>query len=161
MAWWVHKRGGFGTKASAVLRSLYPIIIGLGGWLLGTLIVLAILPSVPIDSDPVVALFVAVPVGLGICLAWVRRDWSAQRKGVGLAAAIAGAVAGAWARVPCHHWPDSTGHRAPRSRCRQPRADPARHGRASSADDRISADRAPDTRSASAKPETPTGAGVR
>jgi hypothetical protein len=40
MAWWVRNRGGFGGKASAALRSAYPIILGLGGWLLGTLIVL-------------------------------------------------------------------------------------------------------------------------
>ena len=71
-------------KASAALRSLYPIILGLGGLLLGTLIVLTTLPSVPIDDDLVVALSIGLPVGLGIYLAWVHRDWSAQNKGVGL-----------------------------------------------------------------------------
>jgi pimeloyl-ACP methyl ester carboxylesterase len=162
MAWWVHKRGGFGTKASAVLRSLYPIIIGLGGWLLGTLIVLATMPSVPIDSDPVVALFVGVPVGLGVHLAWVRRDWSAQRKGVGLAAAIAGALAGAWLGFHA-----TTGLIALVTAILAAVAGAnlvlilLDMARASSADDRISADVAPDTRSASAKPETPTGAAVR
>jgi pimeloyl-ACP methyl ester carboxylesterase len=96
MAWWVHKRGGFGRNASAVLRSAYSIILGLGGWLLGTLIVLATMPGVPIDDELVVALSVGLPVGLGIYLAWVHRDWSAQSKGVGLAAAVAGALVGAW-----------------------------------------------------------------
>ena len=96
MAWWVHKRGRFGTKASAVLRSLSPIVLGLGGFLLGTLIVLTTLPSVPIDDQLLVALAVGLPVGLGIYLAWVHRDWSAQSKGVGFAAAVAGALVGAW-----------------------------------------------------------------
>ena len=95
MAWWVHKRGHFGRKASAVLRSAYPIILGLGGWLLGALM-LATMPSVPIDDDLLVALSVGVPVGLGIYLAWVHRDWASQKKGLGIAAAVAGALVGAW-----------------------------------------------------------------
>ena len=86
MAWWVRKRGHFGTKASAALRSVYPIILGLGGFLLGTLIVLTTMPSIPIDNDLVVALSVGLPVGLGIYLAWVHRDWSAKTKTTGLAA---------------------------------------------------------------------------
>ena len=96
MAWWVHKRGRFGTKASAALRSLYPIILGLGGFLLGTLIVLTTTPSIPIDSDLVVALSIGLPVGLGTYLAWVHRDWSTKTKTTGFAAAISGALIGAW-----------------------------------------------------------------
>ncbi|MDF2973681.1 MAG: cysteine proteinase, partial [Microvirga sp.] len=41
MARRVHKRSHFGSKASAVLRSAHPMVLGLGGWLLGALIVLA------------------------------------------------------------------------------------------------------------------------
>jgi pimeloyl-ACP methyl ester carboxylesterase len=96
MAWWVHKRGRFGSKASAALRSASPIVLGVGGFLLGTLIVLATMPSIPIDNDLVVALSIGMPVGLGIYLAWVHRDWSSQSKGIGLAAAISGALIGAW-----------------------------------------------------------------
>jgi hypothetical protein len=96
MAWWVHKRDRFGGKASAVLRSAYPIILGVGGWLLGALVMLATMPSVPIDDDLLVALPVGVPVGLGIYLAWVHRDWATQKKGLGIAAAVAGALVGAW-----------------------------------------------------------------
>ena len=40
MARRVHRRGGYGRKASATLRSVYPIVLGLGGWFLGVLIVL-------------------------------------------------------------------------------------------------------------------------
>ena len=38
-------RGRFGRKASAALRSLYPIVLGLGGWFLGALIVLTTMPG--------------------------------------------------------------------------------------------------------------------
>jgi hypothetical protein len=92
----VHKRGHFGSKASAVLRSANPIILGLGGWLLGALIVLATMPSVAIDDELLVAVSVGVPVGLGIYLAWVHRNWAPQEKGLGVAAAVAGALVGAW-----------------------------------------------------------------
>jgi uncharacterized membrane protein YfcA len=78
-----------------VLRSLYPIVLGLGGWLAGVLIVITTMPGTPIDHDLLAMLSVGVPVGLGIYLAWVQRG-STQLKGVGLAAAAAGALAGAW-----------------------------------------------------------------
>jgi hypothetical protein len=54
------------------------------------------LPSFPIDDDLLVALSVGLPVGLGIYLAWVNRDWSTKTKTTGLAAAISGALIGAW-----------------------------------------------------------------
>ena len=60
------------------------------------MIVLATMPSVPVDDDLLVALSVGVPVGLGIYLAWVHRDWVTQKKRLGVAAAVAGALVGAW-----------------------------------------------------------------
>jgi hypothetical protein len=96
MAWWVHKRGSFGGKAGAVLRSAYSIVLGIGGFLLGTLILLATMPSVPIDDALPVVLSIGVPVGLGILLAWVHRDWSTKTKITGVAAAIGGGLIGAW-----------------------------------------------------------------
>jgi hypothetical protein len=96
MARRVHRRGGFGGKASATLRSVYPIVLGLGGWFLGALIVITTMPGVPLDDELLAMLSVGVPVGLGTYLAWVRRDWSAQTKSIGFAAAAAGALAGAW-----------------------------------------------------------------
>ena len=51
MARRVHKRGRFGRKASATLRSLYPIVLGLGGWFLGVLIVVTTMPGVPLDNE--------------------------------------------------------------------------------------------------------------
>ena len=96
MARRVHTRGHFGPKAGTTLRSLYAIALGLGGWFLGVLIVIRTMPGVPIDDPLLVVLSIGVPVGLGIYLAWVHSDWQAQRKGAGLAAATAGALAGTW-----------------------------------------------------------------
>jgi TAP-like protein len=92
----VHKRGRFGRKTSATLRSLYPIVLGLGGWFLGVLIVMTTMPGVPLDDELLAAFSVGVPIGLGVYFAWVNRDWSAKTKTTGFAAAAAGALVGAW-----------------------------------------------------------------
>jgi len=92
----VRRRGAFGRKAGATLRSLYPIVLGLGGWFLGAVIVLTTMPGVPLDDELLAALSVGVPIGLGIYFAWVNRDWSARTKTTGFAAAAAGALVGAW-----------------------------------------------------------------
>jgi pimeloyl-ACP methyl ester carboxylesterase len=96
MARRVHKRGRFGRKASALLRSLYPTVLGLGGWFIGVLIVITTMPGVPLDDELLAALSVGVPIGLWIYFAWVNRDWSARTKITGFAAAVAGALVGAW-----------------------------------------------------------------
>ncbi|HEU4451011.1 MAG TPA: alpha/beta fold hydrolase [Gaiellaceae bacterium] len=92
----VRWRGPFGPKSSAVLRSLYPIVLGLGGWFVGVLTVITTLPTVPLDDELLAALSVGVPVGLGLFLAWVNRDWSATTKTTGFTAAAGGALVGAW-----------------------------------------------------------------
>jgi hypothetical protein len=92
----VHKRGRLGRKAGAMLRSLYPIVLGLGGWFLGALIVIIALPGVPLDDELRAVLTVAMAVGLGTYWAWVHRDWSARKRMTGFAAAVGGALAGAW-----------------------------------------------------------------
>ena len=96
MARRVRTRGHIGAKSGAVLRSVYPLVLGLGGWCLGALIVLAALPSVRVDNELLVVASVAAPIGLGTFLAWVHRDSSAPTRRVGLAAAAGGALAGAW-----------------------------------------------------------------
>ena len=45
MARRVRKRGGFGRKAGAVLRSLWAVVLGLGGWFAG----------VPVEIDGIAA----------------------------------------------------------------------------------------------------------
>jgi pimeloyl-ACP methyl ester carboxylesterase len=96
MAHRVRKRGRIGSKAAAVLRSVHPIVLGLGGWFLGLLVVLTFMPGVPLDSALVAVVSIGVPIGLGIYLAWVRRDRRASIKRPGFAAAMGGALVGAW-----------------------------------------------------------------
>jgi pimeloyl-ACP methyl ester carboxylesterase len=96
MALRVRRRGGYGRKAGAALRSVYAIVLGVGGWFLGALIVLATMPSTPLDNELLAMLGVGLPVGLGIYLGWVQRGSSRQDKGIGLAAAVAGALVGAY-----------------------------------------------------------------
>ena len=95
MALRVRWRGPFGRKSSVVLRAVYPLVLGLGGFVIGVLIVLATNVGVALADELVVSLSVGVPVGLGVYLAWVDRD-SATPTNTGLAAAAAGALLGAW-----------------------------------------------------------------
>ncbi|MEA2242698.1 MAG: hypothetical protein QOD24_2254, partial [Solirubrobacteraceae bacterium] len=92
----VNRRGGVGRKASALLRSLYPMMLGLGGWFLGVLGVLTIAPTVPLDNELLAMLSIGTPIGLGIYWAWLRRDLASRVKTAGFAAAVAGAFVGAW-----------------------------------------------------------------
>ena len=94
MARRVHKRGRFGRKVSATLRSLYPIVLGLGGWFLGVLIVITTMPGVPLDDELLAVLSIGIPIGLGIYYAWVDRDWSARSRTAGIVAATTGALIG-------------------------------------------------------------------
>jgi pimeloyl-ACP methyl ester carboxylesterase len=96
MALRVRWRGAFGPKSSAALRSLYPVVLGLGGWLLGVLVVMATMPGVPLTDELLAAFSVGLPIGLGTYLAWVDRDWFAETKATGFAAAAGGALIGAW-----------------------------------------------------------------
>jgi pimeloyl-ACP methyl ester carboxylesterase len=92
----VRRRGRFGRTASAVLRSVYPLVLGLGGWCLGVLVVLTALPTVPLDDPLLATLSIGLPIGLGISLAWVDSARSAQTRTTGCAAALGGALVGAW-----------------------------------------------------------------
>jgi pimeloyl-ACP methyl ester carboxylesterase len=92
----VHKRGRFGRKTSATLRSLYPIVLGLGGWFLGVLLVITTRPGTPLDNTLLAALAVGLPVALGIYWAWFDRVRPGGIRIAGLALAVGGALAGAW-----------------------------------------------------------------
>jgi pimeloyl-ACP methyl ester carboxylesterase len=92
----VRNRGRFGRRSSALLRSVYPIVLGLGGWSLGALIALTTMPTVPLDSEVLAGLSVGIPIGLGVYLAWVHREWSRSTKVIGLSAAVGGALVGGW-----------------------------------------------------------------
>jgi hypothetical protein len=90
------RRGRFGRKSSGALRSLYALVLGLGGWFSGVLIVLIALPTVPLRDELLGSLSAGVPIGLGLYFAWVNRDWSARTKATGFAVAVVGALVGAW-----------------------------------------------------------------
>ena len=92
----VHRRGAYGRKASSTLRSLYVLLLGLGGWFVGVLIVLTALPTVPLQDGLLGGLSVGVPIGLAVYFAWVNRDWSIRTKTIGFAVAAGGALVGAW-----------------------------------------------------------------
>ncbi len=90
-----HKRGGFGRKASAMLRSVYLLVLGLGGWFIGLIIVLVALPTVPLDSELMAVLSIGTPIGLGTYWAWVNRDRPARATTIGFGVALTGALVGA------------------------------------------------------------------
>jgi len=92
----VRRHGYFGRKTSGALRSLYALVLGLGGLFLGMLIVLTALPTVPLNDELLASLSVGLPIGLGIYFAWVNPDWSATIKTTGFAMAAGGALVGAW-----------------------------------------------------------------
>jgi pimeloyl-ACP methyl ester carboxylesterase len=95
MALRVRWRGAFGRKSSLVLRAVYPLVLGLGGFVLGLLIVLTTNVGVSLNDELIVSLSVGVPVGLGVYIAWVNRDTSTPAN-TGFAAAAGGALIGAW-----------------------------------------------------------------
>ena len=50
----------------------------------------------PLQDELLGALSVGLPVGLVLYFAWTNRDWSASAKATGFAAAVGGALLGAW-----------------------------------------------------------------
>ncbi len=98
--WWipvrVQRRGGFSPVGGVAMRSLYPIVMGLGGWFLALLIVMALFPSMYIGNMWLAVISIGTPVGIGIYWAWVHRDWAADTKRTGFWTSLAGGLVGAW-----------------------------------------------------------------
>jgi hypothetical protein len=90
------RRDGFGRKSGVALRALYVVLLGLGGWFAGALIVLVAFPTVPLDDELLAAFSIGLPVGLAIYFAWVRSGWSTQTQATGFAGGVGGALVGAW-----------------------------------------------------------------
>jgi len=92
----IRRRGAISRRWAPVLRSAYAALLGVGGWVVGSLVVLTALPGVsPLDPRLIVP-GVAVPVALAVHWGWVRRDLPAGLRRLGLVAGGAGALAGAW-----------------------------------------------------------------
>jgi predicted RND superfamily exporter protein/pimeloyl-ACP methyl ester carboxylesterase len=92
----VHKRGRFSRPASVLLRSLYTLVLGLGGWFAGVTVVLLAFPSVPLDDAGLAVLSIGIPVGLGVFLAWVNRNLQGRARAIGFVTSLGAALAGAW-----------------------------------------------------------------
>jgi len=96
MARRIYSHGRFGGKVSALLRTSLPLVLGLGGWCLGALVVMTTLPTIPVNDPVLAVLSIGVPIGLGIYLAWVNRDWTAERQISGVVATAGATLLGAW-----------------------------------------------------------------
>jgi pimeloyl-ACP methyl ester carboxylesterase len=92
----VRRTPRFGRKKSVLMRSLYPIVLGLGGWFLGVLLVITTMPGTPLDDQWLATLSVGLPVALGIYYAWLNRDSPARTRLTGFVAAVVGGLVGAW-----------------------------------------------------------------
>ena len=96
MALRVRWRGAFGPYASATLRSVYPIVLGLGGWCLGILIVLTALPTVPLVDEGLAVVSIGIPIGIGTYWASATGVGSRRSRIARFGATMAGALIGAW-----------------------------------------------------------------
>jgi hypothetical protein len=90
------RRGAFGIKVSAALRSVYPGVLGLGGWFFGVLVVLVVSPAVPVDDARLAVFAIGLPIGAGIALAWLNPTDRRTRQATGVVLAGSGALVGAW-----------------------------------------------------------------
>jgi hypothetical protein len=79
-----------------LLRSLYTLVLGLGGWFAGITLALLAFPTVPLDNAGLAVISIGVPVGLGVYLAWVNRDLRGRTRTIGFMASLGGALVGAW-----------------------------------------------------------------
>ena len=92
----------FGRKMSVAVRSLFPLLLGFGGWSLGVLIALVALPTVPVTDATLAVVSIAPPVALAVYTGWFR---STAPRSVAALAAIASATLGAWLGYQVPHAP--------------------------------------------------------
>ena len=117
------KRGRIGRKASALLRSVLTLVLGLGGWFAGVILALVAFPSLPLDDVLLAVVSIGVPIGLGIYLAWVDRTRSDAE--FGLAVSLCGCARRRLGRLPRRHRAPRHGHHDRRG-CGRREPDPAR-----------------------------------
>ena len=92
----VRRRGPFGLKASAALRSLYALLLGLGGWFVGLLVVLTALPTASLLDEVLALVSIGIPIALGTYWASTPGEGPRRSRIACFAATMAGAVVGAW-----------------------------------------------------------------
>jgi len=96
MALRVRRRGGAGRKTGGWIRSVGPIVFGLGGWFLGALFAMTLWPSVPLDDQLLAVASIGVPIWIGAYAGWVRPDTPTALRAKGVPDAGVGALVGAW-----------------------------------------------------------------
>ena len=95
LLWWrSRRRGRIGRKSSIMLRSLFTIVLGLGGWFAGLTVALLAFPTLPLDNALLAVLSIGLPIGLGVYWAWLDRRRT--RGAMGFSAAVGGALVGAF-----------------------------------------------------------------
>ena len=100
MAWRVRAHGRLGRVTRVLARSVWAVLIGLGGWFAVTLFVLVVAPSVPVDAVVPLVGGMAVPVALASFFGW-RAPMRSVPKVAGLGVALAGALLGGWLGLHC------------------------------------------------------------
>ena len=101
-AWRLHRRATFGRKTSIAVRSLFPLLLGFGGWCIGVLIALVALPTVPITDTTLAVISIAPPTALAVYTGWLR---SRAPHGIAALVAITTATVGAWLAYHVPHAP--------------------------------------------------------
>ncbi|MGZ6691191.1 MAG: alpha/beta fold hydrolase [Solirubrobacteraceae bacterium] len=97
------RRGAtFGWKRSLAMRSLFPLLVGFGGWCLGVLITLTAFPTVPVDDQMLAVLSIAPPVAAVVYAGWLRRTAPTR---IAALTALGTAVLGAWIGFHVPHTP--------------------------------------------------------
>lgn len=92
----VRRRGRLRRWAGGAVRALLAPVLGLAGWVLAVVVVLAMSLTVALDDAGLVMVAVALPVPAAVYWGWADRRCPRRTRRTGLVAALAGAVAGAW-----------------------------------------------------------------
>jgi pimeloyl-ACP methyl ester carboxylesterase len=92
----LRRRGGTGRTTGAWIRSVGPVLFGLGGWTLAVLIALTVWPSVPLDSELLAVVSVGLPIWFGVYAGWVAPGTPSGLRVRAIRNAGIGALLGAW-----------------------------------------------------------------
>jgi hypothetical protein len=96
IARYVRRLDRLGSRASALVRSLFAAVAGVAGWMLAIAVVLATSADVAIDDRSLVLIAVAPPVAAATYCGWLDRRRPRASRRLGLGAALTGAIIGAW-----------------------------------------------------------------
>ena len=90
------RRGSMRPWSSVIVRSVFAAIFGLAGWMFAVLVVLVTSARIAMDDQSLVMVAMAIPVAAATYYGWLDRSRPSRTRRIGLAAAVTGAVLGAW-----------------------------------------------------------------